>query len=68
MIVIQEKNKAKHNLNWQYSPEHPYTKLIFGSPRSEKIDALFNLINHQPDTNKVNLNAKVHIKHNINFN
>ena len=47
-----EENKAKHNLNWPYNPDHPYKKLIIGSSRSEKIDALLNLINHQPDINK----------------
>ena len=52
------KNKTKHNSNWLYIPNHSYRILIIGGWRSGKTNALFNLINEQPDTDKIYLYAK----------
>ena len=51
-------NKRKHNLNWQYIPHHPNTILIIGGSGSGKTNALLNLINNQPDIDKIYLYAK----------
>ena len=39
-------------------PNHPYKILIIGGSRSGKTNALLNLINNQPDINKIYLYAK----------
>ena len=49
-------NKRKHNPNWPYIPDHPYRILIIGG--SGKTNALLNLINNQPDIDKIYLYAK----------
>ena len=54
---VNEK-KTEHNLKWPYVPDHPYRILIIGGAGSEKTNALLNLINNQPDIDKINLNAK----------
>ena len=46
-------NKMKHNKNWPYIPDHPYR----GSG-SEKTNVLLNLIENQPDIDKIYLYAK----------
>ena len=46
-----------HNLKWPYIPVHPYRILIIGSG-SGKTSASLNLINNQPDTDKIHLCAK----------
>ena len=51
-------NKTKHNLKWPYIANHRYTILIIGSSGSEKTNALLNLINNQPDIDKIYLYAK----------
>ena len=48
-------NKTKHNPNWLYIPDHLYRMLITGSSLSEKTNTLFNLINNQPDIDKIYL-------------
>ena len=52
------KNKTEHNENWPYSPDHPYRILIIGGSGSGKTNVLFNLIENQPDIDKVYLYAK----------
>ena len=52
------KNKTKHNLNWPYIPDHPYRILIIGGSGSGKTNALTNLIEDQPDIDKIYLYAK----------
>ena len=47
----------KNNPNWPYIPDHPYRILIGGSG-SGKTNALLNLINNQPDIDKIYLYAK----------
>ena len=51
-------NKTEHNLKWPYIPDHPYRILIIGGSGSGKTNALLNLINNQPDIDKINLYAK----------
>ena len=51
-------NKTEHNLGWPSIPDHPYRILIVGGSGSRKTNALLNLINNQPDINKINLYAK----------
>ena len=41
-----------------YIPDHPYRILIVGGSGSGKTNALLNLINNQPDTDKIYLYAK----------
>ena len=52
------KNKTEHNENWPYSPDHPYRILIIGGSGSGKTNVLLNLIENQPDIDKVYLYAK----------
>ena len=51
-------NKIEHNSKWPYIPDHPYRILIVGGSESGKTNALFNLINNQPDIDKIYLYAK----------
>ena len=51
-------NKTEHNLKWPYIPDHPYRILIIGGSGSGKTNALLNLINKQPDIDKMYLYAK----------
>ena len=51
-------NKIEHNLNWSYIPVRPYRILIVGGSGSGKTNTLFNLINNQPDIDKIYLYAK----------
>ena len=51
-------NKIKHNKNWPYIPGHPYRILITGGSGSGKTNLLLNLIENQPDIDKIYLYAK----------
>ena len=51
-------NKTEHNPKWPYIPHHPYRILIVGGSGSRKTNALLNLINNQPDIDKIYLYAK----------
>ena len=51
-------NKTQHNSKWPYIPDHPYRILIIGGSGSGKANALLNLINNQPDIDKIYLYAK----------
>ena len=51
-------NKKEHNLNWSYIPDHPYRILTIGGSGSGKTNTLLNLINNQPDIDKIYLYAK----------
>ena len=52
------KNKTQHNSNWPYIPDHPYRILIIGGSGSGKTNILLNLINNQPDIDKIYLYSK----------
>ena len=53
---IQE-NKTEHNLKWPYIPDHRYRILIVGCSGLGKTNVLLNLINNQPDIDKIYLYA-----------
>ena len=55
--ILKEDIKG-HNPNWPEIPDHPYKILIVGGFRSGKPNALINLINHEPDIDKVCLYVK----------
>ena len=55
---VTKENIKEHNPNWPQIPNHPYRVLIIGGSGSEKTKSLFNLINQQPDIDKVYLYAK----------
>ena len=50
-------NNTEHNPKWPYILDHPYRILVGGSG-SGKTNALLNLINNQPDIDKIYLYAK----------
>ena len=51
-------NWTEHNRNCSYIPDHPYRILIIGGSGSGKTNPLLNLINNQPDIDKIYLYAK----------
>ena len=51
-------NKSKHNPDWPYIPDHPSRTLIIGGSGSGKTNALLNLMNKQPDIDKLFLYSK----------
>ena len=51
-------NKTEHNSKWPYIAHHPYRILIIGGSGSGKTNALLNLINNQPDIDKMYLNTR----------
>ena len=48
-------NKIKHNSKWPHIPGHPYRILIVSGSGSGKTNAFLNLINNQPDIDKIYL-------------
>ena len=46
-------NKTKQNKNWPYISNHPYRILIIGGSGSGKTNLLLNLIENQPDIDKI---------------
>ena len=60
-------NKTKHNPDWPYNSDHPYKILIIGGSGSGKTNALLNLINKQPDIDKIYCILKILMNQNINF-
>ena len=55
--IINENGK-EHNENWPYIPYHTNRIIITGGSRSEKTNALHNLINEQNDIDKIYFYAK----------
>ena len=51
-------NIIEHNSKWPYIPDQPYRILAIGGSGSGKTNALLNLINNQPDIDKICLYAK----------
>ena len=51
-------NRVNHNPNWLYIPDHPYRILIIEGSGFGKANTLLNLINDQPDIDKIYLYAK----------
>ena len=60
-------NKTQHNSKWPYIPDHPYRILIIGGSGSGKTNALLNLINNQPDIDKIYLYGKDPYEANYQF-
>ena len=57
MIILEKKTK-EYNPNEPEIPDHPYRILTVGGSRSRETNAILNLINHEPDTDKTYLYAK----------
>ena len=51
-------NKTEHNKNWPHAPDHTHRILIVGGSGSGKTNVLLNLIENQPDIDKIYLYAK----------
>ena len=51
-------NNTKHSPNWPYIPDHPYRILIIGRSGPGKTNALLNLINNQPEIERIYFYAK----------
>ena len=52
------RNKTQHNLKWPYILDHPYRISMIGRSGFGKTNAFLNLINKQPDIDKIYLYAK----------
>ena len=50
--------KTEHNSKRPHIPDHPYRLLIVGGSGSGKTNELLNVINNQPDINKIYPYAK----------
>ena len=51
-------NKTEYNPKWPHIADQPYRIIIVGVSGSGKTNALLNLINNQPDIDKIYLYAK----------
>ena len=51
-------NKIEYNKNWPYIPDDPYRISIIGGSGSGKTNVLLNLIENQPEIDKIYLYAK----------
>ena len=56
--IACNENKTKHDKNWPYIPDHPYWILIIGGWGSGKTNLLLNLMESQPDIDKIYLYVK----------
>ena len=48
-------NEIKHNNNWPYILDNPYRILIIGGSGSGKTNLLLNVIENQPDIDKISM-------------
>ena len=48
----------EHNSNWPEIPDHPYIIITVGCSASVKAHALLNLINNEPDIDKIYFSLK----------
>ena len=55
---VTKENIKEHIPNRPQIPDHPYKILTIRGSGSGKENSLFNLINHQPDINKIHLHSK----------
>ena len=55
---ITKEDIKEHNPKWPEIHDHPYRILIIKGSGSGKTNALLNLINHEPDIDKIYLYAK----------
>ena len=56
--VATNENETEHNPKLPYIPDHPYRILIKGGSGSGKTNAFWNLMNNQPDVDKIYLYAE----------
>ena len=54
---LTKEDIKEHNPKWPEIPDHPYRILIVGGSGSRKTNALLNLINNEPDIDKIYLYA-----------
>ena len=52
---LTKESISKYNSNWPEIPDHPYRIFIIGGSGSGKTNSFFNLINQQPDIDKIYL-------------
>ena len=57
-MIRQMKIKLSITKKWSYIPDHPNRILIIGGSISGKTNALLNLIENQPDIDKIYLYVK----------
>ena len=50
--------EINQNPNWSYMSNHPYMIVIIGGSGSRKANRLLNIINQQPNTDKIYLYVK----------
>ena len=55
---VTKEDMKYHNPNWPEIPDHPYKILKIEGSGSGKKNALLNLINNEPDIDKIYLYAK----------
>ena len=55
---ISKENIKEHNPKWPEITDHPYQISIIGSSCSGKTNAFLNLINNEPDIDKIDSYAK----------
>ena len=55
---ITKENIKEHNPKWPEISDHPYRILLTEGSRSGKTNAFLNLINNEPNNNKIYLYAK----------
>ena len=55
---VTKEGIKEHNPNWPEIPDHPNRTLIVGGYGFEKTNVLLNLINNEPDIDKIYLHAK----------
>ena len=55
---VTKEDIKKHYSNCPKIPDHPYSILIIGGSESGKMNSLFNLINQEPDIDKIYLCAR----------
>ena len=63
---VTKENTKRPNPNYLQIPDHPYRILIIAGSGSQKNNSLFNLINQEPDIDKMYLYAKDPINSFIN--
>ena len=64
---VTKENIKQINPNWPQIPDHLYWTLIIGGSVSGKTNSLFNLINNQPNIDKIYLYAKDPYKEQYQF-
>ena len=50
---VTKENLKQHNPNWRQIPDHPQKILVIGGCGFGKTNSLFNLINEEPDIDKI---------------